>query len=133
LYHTWPAFLPDGIHFLYFRSGPPEVQGIYAGSLDAAPRDQSRKRILASKLPASYANGHLFFLRESTLLALPLDARRLQLDGAPVPVADALQETWYATGIFSVFRTASASCSPCLRFRGPVKTQSAWCSTGPRC
>jgi len=102
LYHTWPVFLPDGTHFLYFRSGPPDVQGMYAGSLDAAPRDQSRKRILASKMPASYANGHLFFLRERTLLAQPFDARRLQLDGTPVPVADALQETWYATGVFSV-------------------------------
>ena len=26
--HTWPTFLPDGTHFLYFRSGPPEIEGV---------------------------------------------------------------------------------------------------------
>ena len=27
LYHTWPTFLPDGQHFLYFRSGTPDTEG----------------------------------------------------------------------------------------------------------
>jgi serine/threonine protein kinase len=27
-FHTWPTFLPDGTHFLYFRSGPPDVEGM---------------------------------------------------------------------------------------------------------
>jgi hypothetical protein len=102
LYHTWPTFLPDGKHFLYFRSGPPEVAGIYAGSLDANPGEQPRQRILATAFPAAYANGHLFFLRAITLMAQPFDARRMQLKDAPVPVAEAIEPTWYATGVFSV-------------------------------
>ena len=102
LYHTWPAFLPDGKHFLYFRSGPPEVEGIYAGSLDTKPVDQSRTRILASELPASYANGYLFFPRANTLMAQPFDARRLQSKSGPVSVAETILTTWYATGVFSV-------------------------------
>jgi Tol biopolymer transport system component len=101
-YHTWPTFLPDGKHFIYFRSGPPEVQGIYAGSLDAKPGEQSRERILASSFPATYANGYLFFLRQGTLLAQPFNARRLQLEDVPVPVADDVLTTWYNTGVFSV-------------------------------
>jgi eukaryotic-like serine/threonine-protein kinase len=102
LYHTWPTFLPDGSHFLYFRSGPPEVQGMYVGSLDAKPGDQSRERLLPSAVPAVYASGHVFFMRASTLMAQPFDARRLQLQGAPVPVAEDVTITWFSAGVFSV-------------------------------
>ena len=101
-HHTSPTFLPDGKRFLYFRSGPPEIQGVYVGSLDAEPEEQSRERILASLLPVAYADGYLFFVRQSTLLAQPFDTARLQLEDAPVVVAENVQITWYATGVFSV-------------------------------
>jgi serine/threonine protein kinase len=116
LYHTWPTFLPDGRHFLYFRSGPPDVEGMYVGSLDVDARNQSRQRVLAGRVPATYANGYVFFPRAGTLMAQPFDARRLELQGVPVPVAQDVQITWYFTGVFSVsdngvlvYRTASAS------------------------
>ena len=114
--HTWPTFLPDGKHFLYFRSGPPDVEGMYVGSLDVDAGDQSRQRILTTSVPAVYANGYVFFPRARTLMAQPFDARRLELQGLPVPVAQDVQITWYLTGVFSVsdnavliYRTASAS------------------------
>ncbi len=113
--HTWPTFLPDGTHFLYFRSGPPDVEGMYVGSLDVDAANQSRERILATGVPAVFANGHLFFPRAGTLLAQPFDARRMELQQAPVPVAQDVEITWYFTGVFSVsdggvfvYRTASA-------------------------
>jgi len=113
--HTWPTFLPDGNHFLYFRSGPPDVEGMYVGALDVEPRNQSRERILATDVPAVFANGHLFFLRAGTLMARPFDARGRELRGEPVPVAQDVGITWYFTGMFSVsdagvfvYRTASA-------------------------
>jgi Tol biopolymer transport system component len=114
--HTWPTFLPDGKHFLYFRSGPPDVEGMYVGSLDVDAGNQSRQRILATDVPAVFANGHLFFPRAGTLMAQPFDARRLKLQDAPaVPVAQDVRITWYFTGMFSVsdagvfvYRTASA-------------------------
>jgi len=102
LYHTWPVFLEDGKHFLYFRSGPRELAGIYAGSLDSKPGDQSRERILASELTAAYANRHLFFMRATTMMMQPFDLGRLQLTGAPVPIADSVQTTWHGTEVFSV-------------------------------
>jgi Tol biopolymer transport system component len=115
-HHTWPTFLPDGKHFLYFRSGPPDVEGMYVGALDVEAGDQSRRRILASSVPAVYANGYVFFPRAGTLMAQPFDARRLELQGVPVPVAHDVRITWYYTGVFSVsgngvlaYRTASAS------------------------
>jgi serine/threonine protein kinase/Tol biopolymer transport system component len=113
--HTWPTFLPDGKHFLYFRSGPPDVEGMYAGSLDVDAGNQSRLRILAPGVPAVFASGQLFFPRAGTLMAQPFDARRMELHEAPVPVAQDVAITWYFTGVFSVsdegvfvYRTASA-------------------------
>jgi serine/threonine protein kinase/Tol biopolymer transport system component len=113
--HTWPTFLPDGKHFLYFRSGPPDVEGMYVGSLDVDPGNQSRQRVLATEVPAVFANGYLFFPRAGTLLAQPFDARRMELRDAAVPVAQDVEITWYFTGVFSVsdggvfvYRTASA-------------------------
>ena len=114
--HTWPTFLPDGTHFLYFRSGPPDVEGMYVGSLDVDAGNQSRQRILATDVPATFANGYLFFTRAGTLMAQPFDARRRALqDVPPVPVAEDVDITWYFTGMFSVaddgvlvYRTASA-------------------------
>jgi serine/threonine protein kinase/Tol biopolymer transport system component len=102
LYHTWPTFLEDGTHFLYFRSGPADTAGLYVGSLDTTPAEQSQTRILANQLTATYANGHLFFMRASTMMAQPFDSRRLQLAGDPVAIADTIRTTWFGTGVFSV-------------------------------
>lgn len=88
-YRTWPTFLPDGRRFLYFRSGPPDIEGMYVGSLDVAAANQSRQRVLAGRAPAMYANGYVFFLKDSTLMAQPLpqstpDGRRLLVEVTPV-------------------------------------------------
>jgi Tol biopolymer transport system component/tRNA A-37 threonylcarbamoyl transferase component Bud32 len=113
--HAWPAFLPDGNHFLYFRSGPPDVEGVYVGALDIDPKNQSRQRILATAVPAAFANGHMFFVRAGTLMAQRFDVRRLELEDAPVPVAENVGITWYRTARFSVsdgvvaYRAASGS------------------------
>ena len=96
LYHWAPAFLPDGKHYIYLRSGGPEVRGIYSGSLDAKPEDQSRERLLATSSPASYANGYLFFNLQGALMAQPFDAERLRLNGEPVPLAEGVDIAWFS-------------------------------------
>ncbi len=102
--HWLPAFLPDGKHFLYLGGDTPEVYGIYAGSLDAKPAEQSKERILATTFAASYVDGNLFFMRDGTLMVQPFDAAKLQLRGEPVPVAEHVGTTG-ATGIFSVSKS----------------------------
>ncbi len=102
--HTLPTFLPDGKHFLYLRRGPPDLAGIYAGSVDAKPAEQSKERILATNLGAPYVDGNLFFMRDDTLMAQPFDAAKLQLRGEPFPVAEHVAITG-AIGIFSVSTT----------------------------
>jgi hypothetical protein len=95
LLHTAPAFLPDGRHFVYFRaSEAAEVNGIYLGSLDAGPEQKASSRLVASGSGAVYVpssepgNGYLLFVREGTLMAQPLDNRRLELTGTPVALAE---------------------------------------------
>ena len=87
---------------------------MYVGSLDVEAGNQSRQRILATGVPAVFANGHLFFPRAGTLMAQPFDGRRMELHEAPVLVAQDVEITWYFTGVFSVsdegvfvYRTAS--------------------------
>jgi serine/threonine protein kinase len=122
-YHTWPVFLEDGKHFLYFRSGPSDVAGIYAGSLTARPADQSRDRILPSLLTATYARGYLFFLRGATLLGQPFDTRSLRLTDAPIEVAENVPVTWYGTGVVSVSPGGTLAYPTALP---SVKRQLAW-------
>jgi Tol biopolymer transport system component/tRNA A-37 threonylcarbamoyl transferase component Bud32 len=103
--HTFPSFLPDGRHFFYLRA--PENPGIYLGSLDVKPEQQSARRILSTSLMAVYAAsadprmGHLFFLREGTLLAQAFDERSLQPQGDPIPVAERVRSL-FLSGMFSV-------------------------------
>jgi Tol biopolymer transport system component len=86
--HFQPSFLPDGRHFLYRAStGGSTTTGlpIYLGSLDSA----ERKLLLnADAQNVMYSQGHLLFLRETTLMAQPFDARRLELTGEAFPIAE---------------------------------------------
>ena len=84
--HRWPSFLPDGRHFLYvIRSGLPEQQGIYAGSIDG----KIKKRLLPLDSAAVYAEpGYLLYLDGDTALAQPFDSGRLELSGQPLMVAE---------------------------------------------
>ena len=108
--HRYPHFLPDGHHFLYLRVvTDPQRMGIYAGSIDAKPEEQSLKPILLSDRQAMYAasppntSGRLLFLRDTTLFAQPFDPTRLELSGEPVPVTDQVGSFAAATaGLFSV-------------------------------
>jgi eukaryotic-like serine/threonine-protein kinase len=87
--HSQPTFLPDGKHFVYYRRGQPDIVGIYVGSLDAKPAEQSWERLLENTFGLIYyAEGNLFFVREGTLLAQPFDQGRLKLHGDAVPVAE---------------------------------------------
>ena len=103
-YHLIPTFLPDGKHFVYTISGSPEVSGVYVGSLDAKPAEQSKERLLTTTLGAPYVDGNIFFLREGTLMAQPFDAGKLQLRGEPVPIAEHVGAE-LSSGFFAVSPT----------------------------
>ena len=88
--HRWPYFLPDGEHYLYTGrtttgGGVGEGDAIFLGSLDTT----FIPRLLAnSGSSVDYANGHLLFAREQTLMAQPLDTKSLQTTGDAFPIAE---------------------------------------------
>jgi dipeptidyl aminopeptidase/acylaminoacyl peptidase len=91
----FPTFLPDGRHFLYFRTAEsPTNSGIFLASLDKAPEQQPSKRLLGTPYAGAYLSngdaGYLLFLSNTTLMAQRLDAQKLELQGEAVPVADRL-------------------------------------------
>jgi Tol biopolymer transport system component len=81
----FPAFLPDGRHFLYHLG----LWGgdTYLGSLDAgAPR-----LLIADSSNVAYAPpGYVVFVKNRTLVAQLFDIKALALTGPPIPVADAV-------------------------------------------
>ena len=87
--HGFPSFLPDGRHFLYLAigsktAGPNSANGIYVAALDS----KERKLLVPGGSNAMYAQGHLFFLRQQTLLARPFDVERLEFTGREAPIAE---------------------------------------------
>ncbi len=97
--HSYPAFLPDGRHFLYLRSAGKQ-SGIYAASVDLKPEQQSSVRIAATG-PVSFGYapprpgvpGHLLYLREHSLVAQPFDPTSLRVLGEAAAVAQGIDYT----------------------------------------
>ena len=85
--NRWPAFLPDGIHFLYsVVSLRDERRGIYVGSLDVPPAKSSR-RLFASDSGAMYvplgdgSRGALLSVGNGRIELRPFDPARQLLEG----------------------------------------------------
>jgi Tol biopolymer transport system component/predicted Ser/Thr protein kinase len=95
--HSHPTFLRDGRHFVYWRrSKIPENDGVYIGSLDVKPEEQSLKRLMPATSSVAYAplpqsdQGQLLFLRDRTLMSQPFNERHFELAGEAVAVADSV-------------------------------------------
>jgi DNA-binding winged helix-turn-helix (wHTH) protein len=90
----FPYFLPDGRHFLYL--GGPQADRISVGSFDGKEAAPGRELAIAPYAaaytpPSGSGPGYLLFYRDETLLAQPFDARRMEMRGDPLPVAQHLQ------------------------------------------
>jgi Tol biopolymer transport system component/tRNA A-37 threonylcarbamoyl transferase component Bud32 len=112
--HKFPQFLPDGRRFLYFRvSEDLNVMGVYVGSVDAKPEEQSSTRLLATNRQAYYSatadgSGHLIFMRDTTLMAQPFDPATLQLSGDAAPIAENVDSfAIQSYGLFAVSNTGT--------------------------
>jgi Tol biopolymer transport system component len=107
--HRFPAFLPDGRHFLFLDrfagSGQEAVRGaIWIGSLDG----KTRELIHSVDSQAVYASGHLLFVRDRTLLAQGFSPGSRKLRGDAFPVAEHLQDlAGYSLSMFSASQAGS--------------------------
>src|ERR1700680_2244857 len=118
--HRLPQFLPYGRHFLYHRaSGTPEKTGIFVGSIDLKPEQQSLKPLMITDREGAYVpseaggTGWLLFVREGTLVAQAFDPAKLELGGDPVPMAGAVGS--FPAANFAMF---SVSATGVLVYRG---------------
>jgi eukaryotic-like serine/threonine-protein kinase len=108
--HSYPFFLPDGRHFLYFvvgsKAGRIIPRGVYVGSLDS---QEPGKPVLQGASNAQYANGHVIFPRDGALLAQPFDVDLLELGGQPVSLVEQVQTSGGSNtdvaGAFTVSQT----------------------------
>jgi eukaryotic-like serine/threonine-protein kinase len=120
--HVFPAFLPDGNHFVYLvRNGDEAKRGLYVAALD----NPTPRRLLADESSAVFAPsttgkkyGYLLFLRGSELMAQPFSAETLQLAGDVFPVAAE------ASLSFNGEIEASASAGGILVYQSNLSTRS---------
>ena len=93
-FSSFPQFLPDNRHFVYYRSGP--VPGIFVGSLDAKPEAQPPDPLISSDFGAvlerieTDPGGRLLFVRGSTLMVQPFDVTARALVGQAVPFVEGI-------------------------------------------
>ena len=96
--HWRPWALPDGDHFIYLAlAANNDLSGLYAGSLDG----RVKKRLLEVRVSAVYAHpGHLLYYHDGALIAQPFDAKKLEIHGAPIRIADdvAYEFRWGSPG-----------------------------------
>lgn len=111
--HLYPQFLPDGQSFLFTVRGPREP-GIYVGSIGST----DMHRILADSSHAQYVDpGYVVFQRGRAVLAVPFDARRLEVSGPAFAIADQVFARQY-------FATAAGDIA--YRFDGGISAQITW-------
>lgn len=122
-FHYWPAFLPDGKHFLYAvetgEGWPKEERQIRIGELDSATtRFVARVQSRFEYSPT----GHLLFAREGALFAQAFDPVGGVFRGDAFVVAPEIQ-TYVTTGDadFSV-----AARAPVLAFEERIRSRLAW-------
>jgi serine/threonine protein kinase len=101
---SWPSFLPDGRHFVYFTdSTAADRRGVWLGAIDAA----ERRFLFSADSQAQYSDpGYLLFVRDQELIAQPFSLRSLAGTGEPVHVARDI-----STSFFSLLGQADFSVS----------------------
>ena len=98
----WPAFLPDGRHFIFFRFASDSRGGprgnIHLGALDS----QQDTILVATDDRGQYASGHLAFVRDGNLMTQSFDEKKLKLAGNPVPIAEQVRGNDLGAAAFSL-------------------------------
>ena len=98
----WPWMIPGTNRLVYFEDGGEGKKKIRGGSLDGS----LDVTIVDSPANPAWADGHLLYTADRTLMALELDPDTLQRKGEPIPVAEAvLYDPSYARSMFSVSDT----------------------------
>ncbi|MGA9073620.1 MAG: protein kinase, partial [Candidatus Sulfotelmatobacter sp.] len=97
----WPAFLPDGRHYIFFQYLPDNQGG--GGSIHLGALDSQQDTILVdSDYRAQYASGHLVFVHGGNLMSQTFDEKKLKLIGNSVPIAEQVRGEIRGAAAFSL-------------------------------
>jgi serine/threonine protein kinase len=123
---NWPAFLPDGRHFLYYNvTTERQRRGIVLASTD---RPEARIPLLPSQTNGVFVpdgtrnSGHILYQRDGNLMARRFDLERQAFDGdAALAVEQVAFHPMFRRGMFSAsennvlaFRSGEAALDPQL-------------------
>ena len=100
--HMHPQFLPNGKALLFTIRRPGEPDRVAAFSLDA----REQRVLLEGSSPRFATSGHLVFVREAALWAVPFDSEALQVRGEAAPVLEGI-EIAGGSGLFDISRDGS--------------------------
>jgi serine/threonine-protein kinase len=118
LNHSWPDHVPgtDAVVFTSFRLPLSESR---VEIFDSATKE--RRVLVANAVFGRYvASGHLLFVRDNTVHAVPFDRRTLVLTGEPVPVIeDALVSPYEGNSQFAVSQTGTLVHAPASLLQPP--------------
>ncbi len=112
--HRFPQFLPDGHHFLFWITGPPDVRGVYVGSLDSK---EFHRLCVADGSAVFVPPNHILLVRERVLYAQRFDPVKMELAGEPFPVTSGLSADW------TNFMRATASDTGLIAYRPDETTR----------
>ena len=109
--HRWPYFVRGRNAVLFtvqFPSRRWDESNVEVVNLDTLSREVVYQ---GGTHPQHVATGHLLFVRESTLFAVPFDAERLEVTGAPAPVLEGVgaQSGDVGSGVAEVAVSATGS------------------------
>ncbi len=101
----WPEALPGGDILFTLKSG----EGAGEGSITLLSMKTGKWKTMIEK--AEYAHyspsGHLVYLQNGTILAVPFDLHKEELTGAPVPVLQGVQYQFANSAQFSIARNGT--------------------------
>ncbi|TDI45252.1 MAG: hypothetical protein E2P02_07700 [Acidobacteria bacterium] len=97
-FHRWPAFLPDGEHFLFTAWSDVGEHSILVGSLSG----EEPVHLLNAYSRVVYSDSHILYARNDALMAQPFDAGALELSGDPVSVVDGVASNEIGLAPFSL-------------------------------
>ena len=84
VYPKWPDVLPGARHVLITAIGPPGPNNASIEALSLT--DGTRTVLLKGATFGRYRDGHLVYMNQGTLFAIPFDVDRLSTRGTAVPV-----------------------------------------------
>jgi len=111
--HRWPQVLPGSQAVLFTVST--HVGGYDDANIDVVSLNTSSRKTVQRGgyfpryLATSNGGGHLVYLHESTLFAVPFDPGRLALAGVPAPILEDVSSSAGAGGLFAFGGAPSGS------------------------